>query len=313
MTILITGATGILGRPLVALLQNEGIAVRAVARSTPGPKSPTATPAETPIETPAETPIETPAVSGEAGVEWVSADLTRPESLAPALDGVSALFVHPRAVGENAGKLLALAAEHGVRRVVALSAINVDDDPAYQPSRLNGDRNKEVEDAVVGSGLPWVAVRPSAFATNVVGMFGAQLRAGEIVRGPYADFAEAFVHEVDLAEVIARALLDESLDGLRIPVTGPQSLTHSEIVAVIGEVLGRPVRFEEVPPQVAARGLVAHGLAEAFVSALMARYARGAGQPALVTDGVEQVLGRPARTFADWVADHAAAFQVSVR
>ncbi len=293
MTILITGASGIVGRPLVAQLQNQGVAVRAITRSTPGPKS--------------------PVVSGEVGVEWVSADLTQPESLAPALDGVSALFVHPRAVGENAGKLLALAAEHGVRRVVVLSAINVDDDPAYQPSRLNGDRNKEVEDAIVGSGLPWVAVRASSFATNVIGMFGAQLRAGDIVRGPYADFAESLVHEADLADVIAHALLDESLDGLRIPVTGPQSLTHSEMVAVIGEVLGRSVRFEEVPPEVAARGLVAHGLPAAFASALMARYARGAGQPAFVTDGVEQVLGRPARAFATWVADHADAFQVSAR
>jgi uncharacterized protein YbjT (DUF2867 family) len=282
LTILITGATGIVGRPLVALLQNQGVAVRAVARST---------------------------VSGAAGVEWVSADLNQPEGLVPALDGVSALFVHPRAVGENAGKLLALAAEHGVRRVVALSAINVDDDPAYQPSRLNGDRNKEVEDAVAGSGLPWVAVRASAFATNVIGMFGAQLRAGDIVPGPYADFAEALLHEADLAEVIAHALLDESLDGLRIPVTGPQSLTHEQMVSVVGEVLRRPIRFEEVPPETAARGLVAHGLPEAFASALMARYARGAGQPALVTDGVEQILGRPARTFAEWVADHADVFR----
>jgi uncharacterized protein YbjT (DUF2867 family) len=243
-----------------------------------------------------------------AGVECVTADLARPESLAGALDGVSVLFVHPRAVGDSAGKLLAMAAEHGVRRVVVLSAINVDDDPAYQPSRANGDRNKEVEDAVTGSGLPWVAVRSSTFAVNTIGMFGAQVRAGDVVRGPYANFAESPIHELDLAAVIAHALLYDDLDGRRIPVTGPQSLTHEDQVAVIGEVLGRPLRFQEVPPDMAAAGMVARGIPEVFVTALMARYARGAGQPAPVTDEVEQILGRPARTFANWVADHTHAF-----
>jgi uncharacterized protein YbjT (DUF2867 family) len=282
--LMVTGASGTVGRPLVALLKDQGVAVRAVTRSVGAGTVP-------------------------AGVVPVSADLAEVDNVAAALVGVSALFVHPRAVGESAGKLLALAAEQGVRRVVVLSAINVDDDPEHQPSRFNGDRNKEVEDAVVGSGLPWVAVRASAFASNTIGMFGAQVRAGDIVRGPYANFAEAAIDESDLAAVIARALLDHELDGRRIPVTGPQSLTHEEQVAVIGEVIGRPLTFQEVPAQAAAGGMVAHGFGEAFVAALMARYARGAGQPAPVTDEVEKILGRPARSFAEWVADHADAFR----
>jgi uncharacterized protein YbjT (DUF2867 family) len=282
--IVVTGATGTVGRPLVALLKDRGVAIRAVARSAgPGTMPP--------------------------GVDVHQADLARPDELAGALAGADALFVHPRAVGESAADLLGLAAEKGVRRVVVLSAINVDDDPAYQPSRFNGDRNKEVEDAVVGSGLPWVAVRASSFAVNAVGMFGAQTRVGDVVRAPYAKFAEALIDESDLAAVIARALVDDDLDGRRIAVTGPQSVTHEEMVAVIGEVLGRPLRFEEVPAELAARGLVANGLPEAFVNALMARYERDAGKPAPVTDEVERVLDRPARSFAQWVADHADVFQ----
>jgi uncharacterized protein YbjT (DUF2867 family) len=174
---------------------------------------------------------------------------------------------------------------------------------------LNGDRNKEVEDAVAGGGLPWVAVRASSFATNAIGMFGAQVRAGDVVRAPYGDFAEAPIHEADLAAVIARALVDNNLDGRRIPVTGPRSVTHEEMVAVIGEVIGRPLSFQEVPSELAVRGMVANGLPEAFVNALMARYERGAGTPAPVTDEVERILGRPARSFAQWVADHADAFR----
>lgn len=285
--ILITGATGLVGRTLVATLKSRGAGIRAVTR------------------TAGAEPLQ-------AGVETVVADLTRPESLAAALEGVDALFVHPRAVGKNAGKLLALAAENGVRRVVALSAMNVDDDPAHQPSRMNGDLNKEVEDEVVSSGLPWVAVRANSFAMNAIGMFGAQVRAGDVVRAPYANFAEAPIHELDLAAVIGHALLGDDLDGRRIPVTGPQSLTHEEMVAVIAAVVDRPLSFQEVPPEAAARGMVANGLPEAFVTALMARYARGAGQPAIVTDDVEQILGRPARTFAQFVADHADAFRPEV-
>jgi hypothetical protein len=81
------------------------------------------------------------------------------------------------------------------------------------------------------------------------------------------------------------------------------------MVAVIGEVIGRPLSFQEVPPELAARGLVANGLPEAFVDALMARYERDAGKPARVTDEVERILGRPASSFAQWVADHADAFR----
>ena len=161
MKIVVTGATGLVGRPLVGLLREREVEIRAVARSS---------------------------ATWPTGVAGFTADLAEPATLLPVLDGADALFVHPRAVGDNAGKLLALAGEAGVRRVVVLSAINVDDDPAYQPSRLNGDRNKEVEEA-----------------------------------------------------------------------------------AVLAEVLGRSLVFQEVPAQAAVRGMVANGLREEFVTALMNR------------------------------------------
>ncbi|MFG3257223.1 SDR family oxidoreductase [Streptomyces sp. NPDC048172] len=273
---LITGATGPIGRPLVETLLAEGAAVRAVSRD--------------------------PSAAGlPAGADVVEGDPRKPETLS--FQGVSALFVHPRAVGEEAvGRLLAAAAEQGVRRVVVMSAINVEDEPAHQPSRFNGDRNKEVEEAVVQGPLPWVSVRPASFALNTLAMWAGQIRAGDVVRGPYADFAEAFVHERDVAELIARALRDETLDGRRLPVTGPGSLTHAEAVTAIGEVLGRPLRHEEIPAEAAARAMAGSGgLPEPFVQALMARYARGEGRPATVA-------GPGARTFEQWVTDHAAAF-----
>jgi uncharacterized protein YbjT (DUF2867 family) len=285
--LLVTGATGTIGRPLIDVLVNQGAKVRAVTHNPQAAGLPT-------------------------DVEVVGGDLSRPDTIAPLLEGVTALFLHPRAVGLAAGGLLALARQRGVRRVVALSATNVDDDPALQPSRYQGDRNKEVEDAAVASGLVWVSLRASSFAMNTLRAWGAQIRAGDVVRGPYATFAEALIHERDLAEVVARALGSDALvarRGRRLELTGPQSLTHEQMVATIGEVLGRPLRYQELPPEVAKQGMVQQGIPEAFVEALMARYAREVGQPAPLSGEVERILGRPARTYAEWVADHADAFR----
>lgn len=281
--ILVTGATGFVGRPLVDHL--TGADIRAVTRSPEDPGLP-------------------------LGVEVVEGDPSRPETIASALLGVTAVFLHPRAVGDGAESLAALAKAQGVKRIVALSALNIDDDLADQPSRHRGDRNKEAEDAAVGSGLEWTSLRPGSYAVNTLLAWGAQIRAGDVVRGPYAKFAESPIHEQDLAEVGAHALLTDELVCRRLELTGPQSLTHEEMVAIIGEVLGRPLlRYEEIPAEAAVEGMVQRGFPAPFVEALMARYARGVGQPAPVTGEVERVLGRPARTYAEWVADHADAFR----
>ncbi|NUT46353.1 MAG: NAD(P)H-binding protein [Saccharothrix sp.] len=268
MTVLVTGATGTVGRHLVRLLTGP---VRAVSRE-PG------------------------AHTGADHVTHVDDD---PVHLA----GVTALFVHPRAVADAAA-LVDRARAAGVAKVVALSALNVDDDPADQPSRLRGDRNKEAEDAVAGSGLPWVSVRAGSFAGNTATAWAHQIRTGDVVRGPHADFAEAPLDERDLAEVLAHALTTDTLDGRRVELTGPASHTHREMVAIIGDALGRPLRHQEIPPDQAGEHLIRAGLPPAFVHALMARYARGAGLPATVTDEVHRILGRPARTLARWAADH---------
>jgi uncharacterized protein YbjT (DUF2867 family) len=282
--ILVTGGTGAIGRPLVNELVSMGEQVRAITHHS----------------TPAGLPRD---------IELIEGDFSRPDTIVPALADVTALFVHPRAVGMAAPTLLRLAAEHGVKHVVALSAINVDDDPAYQPSRANGDRNKEVEDAVIHSGMPWVSVRAGSFALSISAVWAAQIRSGaNVVRGPYANFAEAVLHEQDLAAVIASALRDHSLAGQRIPVTGPQSLTYSEMVSIIGEVIGRPLHYQELSVQAATEGMVSQGVPRPFVAALMARYARDIGKAPTVTREVEKILGRPARTYAEWVADHAADF-----
>jgi uncharacterized protein YbjT (DUF2867 family) len=283
--ILVTEATGTIGRPLVEFLVSQGTELRAVSRD---PKN-------------ANLP---------AGVEIVEGDPSRPDTIAPHLDGVSAVFLHSRTIGETADRLLALARERGATRVVALSAMNIDDPLDLQPSRYRGDRNKEAEDAALASGLMWTSLRASSFAGNTLRAWGAQIRAGDVVRYVYAAFAESPIDERDLVEVGARALLTDELAGRRLELTGPQSLSHEQMVAVIARETGRPLRYQEVPPGAAKQAMIQNGLPEPLVEGLMARYAayaRQAQHP--VTDEVEKILGRPARTYAEWVADHVAAFQ----
>lgn len=279
---LVTGATGDVGRRLIDALAVAGADVRAVTRD-PGDANLPST------------------------VDTVAGDPSRPDTIASALRGITGLFVNPRAVRKAIDELLALAAEHGVRRVVALSAINVDEELATQPSRYIGDRNREVEDAVTRCGLDWVCLRPSYFAVNVLRSWAGQIRAGDVVRGPYPGFAEAPIDLRDLAEIGARALLTDELVGRRPVLTGPESLSHRDMVATIGAALGRSLRYQEIPPETARRAMIERGLPGPYVDALMARYARGNGRPATTTDEVARILGR-ARTFAEWATDHAAAF-----
>ncbi|HEY1570653.1 MAG TPA: NAD(P)H-binding protein [Pseudonocardiaceae bacterium] len=278
--ILITGATGLVGRPIVELLLADGQKVAALTRDPDAAALPDA-------------------------AELVAGDPSRPETVP--LDGIDTVFLNARAVGESADALVAHARRHGVRRLVALAAINVDDDLALQPSRANGDRNKEVEQAVVGSGLEWVSLRPTSFATNTIGMWARQIRAGDLVRGPYATAADSPIDPRDVAEVAARALVGDELLGRKPVLTGPASLTQDEMVATIGRVLGRPLRFQEVPPEV-ARQAMANVVSQDFADAFVARLAACVGRP-VNTDEVATILGHPATSFADWVARNAAAFQ----
>lgn len=275
MTIVVTGATGNVGRPLVAELVGAGARVRAVTR-TPGTAG-------------FPPPVE---VVGSVA-----------DALAGASD-VEAVFLNSRALGEGLAGFVAECRRAGVTKLVALSAINADDDFSRQPSRFRGDRNKEVEQFAVESGLEWVSLRPAVFATNFAGMWSAQIRTGDVVGGPYAAASSAPIVESDISAVAARALLTDDLVGQRIPLTGPQAFTNSELVGVIGEVLDRPLQYREVPAELVRQRFIGLGFNAGFADAYTAMLAETLDKPALVTHDVEKILGRPATTFARWVSEH---------
>jgi uncharacterized protein YbjT (DUF2867 family) len=164
----------------------------------------------------------------------------------------------------------------------------------------------EIERVIKASGLRWTFLRPGMFAANALTWWAPRIRTGDAVRWPYGDAPTAPIHERDIAAVAVRALLEEGHDGAEYVLTGPQSLSQREQVITIGEVIGRPLRFEELSPEEARRELPFPAPA---LNMLLNAWSAALGQPALVTSTVAEITGRPARTFRDWVADHAEEFR----
>jgi uncharacterized protein YbjT (DUF2867 family) len=206
----------------------------------------------------------------------------------------------------TAGPVLKAARERGVRRVVLLSSSAVE-------YRTEGADNaivayhKEIEREVEKSGLEWTLVRPGAFAVNTL-QWAPQIRAGDVVRGPFAEAEMAPIDERDIADVATRALLADGHVGAKYVLTGPESLTQAEQARRIGEALGRPVRYEEVPPEVARERMIRDKVPADLVEMTLRFQAELVGVPAEISPTVEEVTGRPARTFGQWAADHVADF-----
>ncbi len=271
-TILVTGATGNVGRPLVDLLAAAGAAVRAVTRRPATAQFP-------------------------AGVDVV-------DSAASGMRGASAVFLNSRALGDDLADVVDHARREGVTRLVALSAINADDAFSRQPSRFRGDRNKEVEQAAVESGLEWVSLRPTVFVTNFFAMWAPQVKAGDTVSGPYASASTAPIVEADISAVAVHALLRDDLLGRKVPLTGPEALTNTELIDVVGNALGRSLRYQEVPPDLVRRRFIDLGFSAEFADGYIAMLEATVSKPALVTNEVEKILGRPPQTFADAIRSH---------
>ncbi|MFG3259382.1 NAD(P)H-binding protein [Streptomyces sp. NPDC048172] len=275
---LVTGATGNVGRPLVAELAAAGAKVRALTRDPAAARFP-------------------------EGVEAARTDDPA------AMDGVEALFLNAAVVWDGgAGPLLRQARESGVRRVVALSSSSVTgtlDMPADNPiSRHHHELEAEVE----ASGMEWTHLRADVFAVNTRG-WASQIRAGEVVRDAYGWSRSVPLHEDDVAAVAARALLTGGLAGQAPVLTGPEALTKAEQVRLIGEALGRPVRFEEIPAAEARAAMTAAGVPGDVADTLLDLAARCVDTHPEVSPEVERITGRPARTYARWARDHVADFR----
>lgn len=165
-----------------------------------------------------------------------------------------------------------------------------------------------LERRIRGSGLRWTFLRPGGFAANTL-MWADQIRAGGVVRWPCGAAGRSLIDERDIAAVAVRVLTGEGHDGEAYHLTGPETLTQETQVRIIGEVVGRDVRWEEITPEEGRDALLAAGWPPSFAEGAPAAWAAMVDTPEPVTDTVERITGRPARTFRAWVADHADAFR----
>jgi len=279
--ILVTGATGNVGRQLVAQLRAAGHAVRALTRN---PKS-------------ANLPGD---------VEVVAGDLSAPDTLDTCLDGIDDVFLVWVAPFAAAGAAIDLIASRA-KRVVLLSSPHRTDHPFFQQPNALRAVHAGLEQLIEASGLRWTVLRPGVFALNCVFWWGPQIASGDVVRWAHADAETAPIHERDIAASAARVLCDEGHDGRDYVLTGPEPVTQRQQVEIIGDAIGRPLRFEEISEETARNQMLAT-MPPPIVDMLLRAYAAAVNRPAFVTSTVAELTGNTAATFRQWAGDHAQDF-----
>ncbi|WP_433246181.1 NAD(P)H-binding protein [Streptosporangium sp. CA-135522] len=278
--ILVTAATAPVGRSIVEQLLADGQPVRALTR-------------------------DADAAGLPAGVEIAVGDLADTDSLKAAMRGVSAVFLLA-VVPDFAPAFLAAARDAGVRRIVFQSSGAIDDDAAEQPDQVAAF-HADLEREIAASGLEWTFLRLELASANAIQWaldVPGQVKAGDVVRGPYGEAAGSPIHPADFAAVAVEALTSAEHAGAVYSMTGSESLTHVQQIKLIGEAIGRPLRYEEITPDEAREAMGPYAPSDV----LLADWARHVGTPAPISGTVEKITGRPARTFARWAADHAADF-----
>jgi uncharacterized protein YbjT (DUF2867 family) len=277
--VLVTGATGRVGRVVVDLLVDAGVPVRALTHR-------------------AESAATLPAT-----VDVVTGDLTVPESLDAGLRGVGAVFLVWTVPPATAPAVVERIATHA-RRVVFLSSPHRTPHPFFQQPNPMALLHADIERHIAASGLESTIIRPGMFASNTVFWWAAAIRAGGAVRWPYAAAETAPVDDRDVAAVAARTLYQEGHAGGDYVLTGPESLSQAEQVRIIGDVLGRRIAFEELSPDEFRRETEG-SWPRPVVDMLLTAWGATMGRPAFVTSTVSDILGSAPRSFRQWVADHA--------
>lgn len=280
MTVLVTGATGAIGRHIVDQLLNQQVPVRALSRSPENAALP-------------------------AAVDVVAGDLAVPDTLSGQLfDQVRRVFVFPAEAGVQ--PFIERAAKAGVDHLVVLSSLAAAGEHARDLGSPSYLHHRAVEEAISASGIPATVLRPGPFASNLLAWSHA-IRSGDVVQGPYAKSAQAPIHEADVAAVAAHALTTDTYRGATLHLTGPQALTREEQLQTIGDALGRTLTYQEIAPE-EFRAAMSRFIPEPIIKMLLDHWSDTVDRPDTVLTTVQDVTGRPARTLAQWAADHTADF-----
>lgn len=275
--ILVTGATGKVGRQAVSELLARGAEVRALVRDPSRADLPD-------------------------GAEIVAGDLTDADSVRKAAAGVDGVFlIWPLGTTEHAPEFLDAVGQ--ARRILYLSSAGVGEssDPIT-------NFHAGIERLIEASGLEWTILRPVGFAGNTMG-WADGVRTESVVRAPYGKMARPLIHERDMAAVGALVLTEDGHVGRRYVLSGPELVTQIEQAQAIGEAIGRPVRFEEQAPEIVREQMIAQGWPAETVDGMLTAWSSMTTDHEPITGTVRELLGRPALSYRQWAADHAADFR----
>ena len=281
--VLVTGATGNTGRAIIDELARHGAPVRAMVRA------------------------EADRAKLPAGVPAVVADFDDLASIAAALEGADrAYLVTPSSerAEEQQRRFADLAAKAGLRHLVVLSQLASDEHSPVRFLRYHAAVEQHIRDL----GIPYTFLRPNLFFQGLLAFAGTISSQGRFY-APIGDATISAIDVRDIADVAAVTLTEAGHEGATYTLTGPASITHTQIAAALTAALGRDVTFTDVPPEAFAdslRGILppwqVDGLLEDY-----AHYRRG--EAASVSSAVAEITGRPPRDIQQFARDYAPAFK----
>lgn len=278
--ILVTGATGHVGRELVPQLLDAGQQVRVFTRD-----------------------ARKAAHLGDR-VEFIVGDFDRPETLTAAMQNIDHVFLVTYETQQDSNALEA-ARRAGVQHVVKLSTLEAND-AVLQIGKWHREREQLIE----ASGLAWTFLRPGMFMTNTIDWFADSIKRQGAVYFPGGKGKAAPIDPADIAAVAVKALTQPGHCGQAYALTGPELLSIGDMVQVIAEALDKPLKYTSIPAFAAKGWMLKSGMDKVLVNALLELLAAlRKNKAAVMTDTVKQVTGRPARTFEAWCRENMASFQ----
>ena len=283
--ILITGATGNVGRELVKQLSTRKVPFRAMIRSMK----------------------DATALSAVEGAELVDGDFNDAQSLARALQGMKRAFLltsSSERTETQQSTFVETASRAGIQHIVKLSQWAASTDSPVRFLRYHAAVERKIKD----SGMAYTFLRPNLFMQGLLGLRETIIGQGKF----FAPIGEARISVIDVRDIAAAgaaALAEEGHQGRTYNLTGPQALSHGEMAEKLSRVLGQRIEFVDIPPAAMREALLAAGLPVWQADGLIEDYAHySRGEAAEVASGVQDATGKPPRCFEDFASDYAQAF-----